>query len=352
MPTLFDSLKLGPHTLKNRVIMAPMTRSRADAKGVLPSYAASYYGQRAGAGLIITEGTQPSDEGQGYARTPGIYTPAQIDAWRRVTDAVHAQGGRIFVQLMHVGRIAHPLNRLTDAAPVAPSAIQAAGTMYTDQAGMQPYPMPRALATEEIPGVIEQYITAAHAAFAAGFDGVEFHNGSGYLPNQFLESSTNQRTDRYGGSVENRARFSLEALDALAKVRGPEYVGVRLTPEMGFNDLRDDTPEATYSAFVKQLSGRGLAYLHVGNFNPQRDYHALLRPLYDGVYIAGVGFDAARADLFLREQKADAIAFGSSFIANPDLPERMRQGLPLSKADQATFYTPGEKGYTDYPTAA
>lgn len=343
MPTLFESLAVGPYTLKNRLVMAPMTCSRADAKGVQPDFAATYYGQRAGAGLMITEGTQPSDEGQGYARTPGIYTPEHVAAWRKVTDAVHAKGSRIFVQLMHVGRIAHPLNRLTDAAPVAPSAIQAKGMMYTDQQGMQPHPIPRALATEEIPGIIDQYVTGAHAAFAAGFDGVEFHAASGYLPNQFLESGTNQRTDRYGGSVQNRARFIMEALEALTQVRGAGYVGIKLSPEMGFNDIRDEHPEETYSYLVKQLSGLGLAYLQVGNFNAAKDYHALLRPLYQGVYIAGAGFNG---------EKADAIAFGVPFIANPDLPERLQRGLALSSPDQSTFYTPGEKGYTDYATAA
>jgi N-ethylmaleimide reductase len=351
MSTLYESTEIGATTLSNRVVMAPMTRSRADAYGVPSTLAATYYAQRASAGLIITEGTQPSLMGQGYPRTPGIHTAEQVAAWQAVTDAVHAAGGRIFLQIMHTGRIGHPLNRKTDDTPVSPSAIAPATTqMYTDQAGLQAIPTPRALETKEIPAVIEEYVAATRNARQARFDGVELHGASGYLPDQFLCSETNHRNDAYGGSLVNRMRFTLETLEAMVAAEGSDYVGIKLSPDMRFNDCIDEDPEQTYSGLVTALNRFGLAYLHVGNFTKRFDVHARLRPLFEGPYLAGGGLrTAADGQDTLERYGADAVVYGQRFIANPDLVHRLKTGFPLADADESTFYTPGAAGYTDYP---
>ena len=351
-PDLFDPLKMGPFTLTNRVAMAPMTRSRADAMGRVPDFAATYYAQRASAGLIITEGVQPSFEGQGYARTPGIHTAEQVAAWKRVTEAVHQAGGRIFVQIMHVGRIAHALNRQTDAEPVAPSAIAPATTqMWTDQEGMQPIPTPRALETKEIAGIVEEYVEAAKLARQAGFDGVELHAASGYLPNQFLASNTNRRTDRYGGSPENRIRFVLEVLEAMSGAIGGDRVGMKISPAMGFNDCLDDDPAGLFSLLVGELNNIPMAYLHVGQFTDSFPVHGTLRPRYRGVYLGGVGLRERKDGQDLLDQYgADMTVWGTRLLANPDLVRRLKEGASFNEANPDTFYTPGEAGYTDYPT--
>ena len=352
MPDLFDPIHVGPFTFSNRVAMAPMTRSRADAGGHVSEITATYYAQRATAGLIITEGVQPSFEGQGYTRTPGIHTPEQVDAWRKVTDAVHDEGGHIFVQIMHVGRVAHPLNRQTAATPVAPSAIAPETPMWTDQQGMQPIPTPRALDTEEIAGVVEEYARAARMARAAGFDGVELHAASGYLPNQFLATSTNLRTDRYGGPPKNRIRFVLEVLEAMGDSIGGDRVGMKLSPAMGFNDCLDEDPEGLFSLLVKELANVPMAYLHVGQFTDTFDVHGTLRPLYDGIYLGGVGLRERNDGQTLLDAGADMTVWGTRFLSNPDLVRRLEEGASFNDPDPDTFYTPGAKGYTDYPALA
>ncbi|WP_437683360.1 alkene reductase [Sorangium sp. So ce131] len=348
MTHLLSPLPLGAIDLSNRVIMAPMTRSRADDAGVVGEITATYYAQRASAGLIISEGIFPSAMGKGYIRTPGLATDAQAAAWRRVTDVVHARGGRIYAQIMHAGRISDPSFLPGSAAPVAPSAVQPKGASYTDE-GMRPFVMPRALDTAEVEGVVDEYARATERAFAAGFDGVELHAGSGYLPEQFLSSGTNRRSDRYGGSLENRLRFTLEALEAMASVRGAGRVGIKIAPEMGFNDIMDDSPVETYTELVRVISSMGLSYLHVAVVDPTKDYHERLRPLFAGAYLAGAGFSQESAEAMLARGGADAVVFGASFVANPDLPERFRRRAPLATPDRATFYTPGPKGYIDYP---
>lgn len=351
MDSLFQTLPLGLRTLRNRIVMAPMTRSRANDVGVPSELVATYYRQRASAGLIITEGTSPSAMGKGYVRTPGIYNDAQAQAWRAVTDAVHAEGGTIFLQIMHCGRIAHPSMLPEQAQPVAPSAVRAEGTAWTDS-GPQALVEPRALSTEEVLQVIEQHAQATRRALDAGFDGVELHAASGYLPEQFLSSKTNLRTDAYGGSVENRTRFVLETLRAMVAVAGPKRVGLKISPEMNFNDVVDAHPVQTYTTLVQGLQGLDLAYLHVALFNPATDYHALLRPLFQGAYLAGGGLTRESAQALLDSGVADAAVFGSPFLANPDLPERLRRDAALNAADRNTFYSPGAVGYTDYPALA
>ena len=336
---------------KNRMVMAPMTRSRADTQGVVSDITAEYYAQRANAGLIISEGTGPSAMGMGYARTPGIYTEAQIAGWRKVTDAVHAKGGKIFLQLMHVGRIAHSANRTIPDAPVAPSAIRAAGQMWTDSQGMQPNDIPRELSTAEVPLVIAEYASATRNALTAGFDGVELHAASGYLPNQFLAPGSNQRTDQYGGSVQGRMRFILETLGAMISIAGSSSkVGMKVSPGMGFNDIQHDNPIPDYVALAKTISPMKMAYLHVMRAGIGAE--AALRDAFTGTLLVGGGFQKAEAEKMLEEGHADAIVFGSLYIANPDLVARFQQDAPLNTADQTTFYTPGPKGYTDYPALA
>jgi N-ethylmaleimide reductase len=347
---LFQPLRLGDLALPSRVVMAPMTRSRADDEGVQPEIAEIYYGQRAGAGMIISEGIYPSAMGKGYVRTPGLHTDAQVAAWSKVTKAVHDNGGRIIAQIMHTGRVAVPAFLPGGALPVAPSAIRAEGQAYTDQ-GMVPMVTPRALETSEIAGVIAEYRNATRRALEAGFDGVELHAASGYLPEQFLSSKSNQRTDAYGGSVANRVRFVVEVLEAMASVAGSGRVGLKISPEMNFNDVSDDTPQETYRHLVERIASLNLAYLHVALFGTPTNYHGLLRPLFRGAYLAGGGFTGGSAEAALAQGRADAIVFGAAFIANPDLPKRLAEGLSLAEPDKATFYAPGPQGYIDYPAA-
>ena len=348
MNQLFTPVRIGHYTLPNRLVMAPMTRSRADDNGIPSDLVTLYYAQRASAGLIITEGVFPSAMGKGYVRTPGIETDAQVAAWKQVTDAVHANGGRIFMQVMHCGRISHPSLLPHEAQPVAPSAIKPSGQTWT-ASGMQEFVTPHALSVDEIAGVIDDYRMATRRALAAGFDGVELHTASGYLPEQFLSSGSNQRQDQYGGSVENRARFVLEVLAAMVAEAGGERVGIKISPEMGFNAIVDANPQETYTYLVEQLRSLDLAYLHVALFGTTVDYLALLRPLFNGAYLLGGGLDQSSAEAALVDGRADATVFGSAFLANPDLLERFRQDAPLNTPDKNTFYSPGAQGYTDYP---
>jgi N-ethylmaleimide reductase len=345
---LFTPLDLGDYSLPNRIVMAPMTRARCDAQGVPSDPMIEYYASRAGAGLLITEGTGPSPAGMGYARTPGIYAPAQIEAWGKITAAVHARGGKIFMQIMHVGRIAHSANRTIPDPPVAPSAIRAEGEMWTDSQGMQPNDMPRALELSEIPRVIAEYAQATRNALVAGFDGVELHSASGYLPNQFLSPGANTRTDAYGGSIQNRIRFVVEALEAMIAAAGsPGKVGVKVSPGMKFNDIADADPIPTYIALAHAIQPHRLAYLHVMRTGIGAE--TALREAFTGTLLVGGGFKRAEADQMLAEGRADAIVFGSAYLANPDLVTRLERDAPLNQPDPATFYTPGPKGYTDYP---
>lgn len=346
---LFSPLTLGDYTLRNRIAMAPMTRSRADYQGVQSELAIEYYSSRADAGLLISEGVAPSAMGLGYARTPALYNDEQIASWKKVTDAVHAKGGRIFMQIMHVGRIAHSANRTIADAPVAPSAIRAAGQMWTDSQGMQPNDMPRALETSEIPGVIAEYAQATKNALAAGFDGVELHSASGYLPNQFLSEGANQRTDAYGGSIENRIRFVVETLQAMIGAAGSAgKVGMKVSPGMKFNGIDDADPIPTFVALAKAISPMGLAYVHVMRAGIGAE--TALRAAYKGTLLVGGGFDKAQANQMLQSGAADGIVFGNKFLANADLVKRLAMDAELNAADPSTFYTPGPVGYSDYPT--
>lgn len=348
MTTLFDPLTLGELSLRNRIVMAPMTRSRADAQDAPTALHVDYYRQRASAGLIVAEGTHPSPQGKGYCRTPGIHTPTQITGWRAVTDAVHAAGGCMVLQLMHVGRIAHHLNKAAGVETVAPSAVQATGKTYTES-GMQPFDMPRALRTEEIATVIAEYRQATQNALAAGFDGVELHCASGYLPAQFLSTGSNQRTDAYGGSVENRIRFVVETLQAMIEVAGAGRVGIRICPGNPFNDLHDDDPAETFAALLEAITPLQLAYLHL-IYLPALpcDGLQLVQNHYRGSVIINDSLDFASATRYISEGIA-AASFGRNYVSNPDLVERFRQGAPLAAFDVATLYTAGARGYTDYP---
>jgi N-ethylmaleimide reductase len=348
---LLTPVRIGRTLATNRLVMAPMTRSRADADGVPSELTVTYYAQRASAGLIITEGVFPSAMGKGYVHTPGIETAAQVAAWKKVTEAVHARGGHIFMQLMHCGRVSHP-SLLGGATPVAPSAIKPEGQAWTP-VGQVDFVTPRELSVAEIAGIVDEYRQATRRALDAGFDGVELHGASGYLPEQFLSSGSNQRQDTYGGSVENRARFVLEALDAMVAESGADRVGIKLSPEMNYNSITDAAPQETYACLVDQLRGKGLAYLHVALFGATFDYHALLRPRFDGAYLVGSGLTQDSAEKLLAEGKADATVFGSAFLANPDLPERFRVGAALSAPDHKTYFSPPTaQGYIDYPTLA
>lgn len=351
---LFQPFQLGPLSLPNRVVMAPLTRSRAGSKGIPGPLNAEYYAQRASAGLIIAEATQISPQGQGYAFTPGIHDEAQVAGWRQVTEAVHAAGGRIVLQLWHVGRISHPSLQPGGALPVAPSAIRPEGQAFTES-GFQPFQTPRALETDEIAGIVGDYRQAAVNARQAGFDGVEIHGANGYLIDQFLRDKTNRRTDRYGGSIENRARVLLEVTAAVTEVWGGDRVGLRISPVSPANDIADSDPQALFGHVAEQVNRFGLAYLHVveGATGGPRDNlpfdFAALRRAFRGAYMANNGYDLALAQAALREDRADLIAFGRPFIANPDLVERLRRGAPLNALDTATLYGGDAKGYTDYP---
>jgi N-ethylmaleimide reductase len=353
---LFGPLRLGPYLLANRIVMAPLTRSRAGEDGVPRPLMAEYYAQRASAGLIIAEGTNISPEGRGYALTPGIYDDAQVEGWRQVTEAVHARGGRIFPQLWHVGRVSHPSLQPGGVLPVAPSAVRPQATSYTE-GGFQACVTPRALATAEIPDIVEQYRHAARNALAAGFDGVEIHAANGYLIEQFLRDSTNKRTDAYGGSQENRARLLLEVTKAVVGVCGGERVGIRLSPVSPVNgsDL-DSDPAATYTYTVERLNAFALAYIHIieGATQGSRDVPGgfdlqILRHAFKGLYIANNGYDLKLALEARRYNLADLVSFGRLYIANPDLVERLRIGTRLNAPDRATFFGGGAAGYNDYP---
>ena len=352
MSDLFTPVEIGQYTLRNRVVMSPMTRSRCDdVTGEAKDVVRQYYEQRAGAGMIITEGVGPSAMGKGYVRMPGMYTEAQAASWRPVTDAVHAKGGLIFMQIMHCGRISHPSMLPGGAQPVAPSAIKPKGTSFTST-GPQDYVQPRALSTDEIKAVVAEFGAATRLALKAGFDGVELHAASGYLPEQFLSSKTNQRDDTYGGSLENRSRFIIEALRAMTEAAGADRVGIKISPEMNFNDVADATPHETYMHLVQAIAPIGLAYLDVQLFGPTSGYHEVLRPAFPGAYLHGSGLTQAAAETLIERREADAAVFGALFLANPDLPYRFEIGAPLNAPDKTTFYTDGPKGYVDYPFLA
>lgn len=348
--SLFTPLQAGDLHLPNRVVMAAMTRSRADDAGVVGPLTATYYAQRASAGLIVTEGLFPTPMGKGYVRTPGLADASHVAAWRRVTDAVHAAGGRIAAQIMHTGRISDPEFLPGGATPVAPSAVQAEGVSYTDQ-GPKPLPMPRELSLGEIHDLVLEHARAAERALEAGFDAVELHAGNGYLPMQFLSTHTNRRTDAYGGDVQRRIRFVVECAEAMAAVAGPGRVGIKLTPATPFNGALDDDPQATYTALARALAPLRLAFADV--VSPDLQYHALLRPLMHGTaWLAGGGLDGESAARLLRDRVADAAVFGQLFIANPDLPARLLRQAPLQAPDRDTFYAGDARGYVDYPALA
>lgn len=347
--SLLSPYHLGQLRLRNRMVLSPMTRSRAVAGNVPNPIAAQYYVQRASAGLQITEGTQVSPQGVGYIRTPGIHSAEQVAGWKQVTDAVHAAGGTIFAQLWHVGRVSHP-DFHGGALPVAPSALPVEGEAFT-QNGRVKIPPPRALAAHEIPGIVEQFHKAAENAKAAGFDGVELHGANGYLLDQFLRDGANQRTDEYGGTIRNRARLPLEVATAVIDVWGPESVGYRVSPAFSGYSMSDSNPPATFTYLATQLSALNLGYLHVTErVEPGRTrVTPLLRDVFNGTLIVNGGYDAKSGDAAIASGEADLVAFGVPFLANPDLPRRYREHAPLNAADQATFYMGEEKGYIDYP---
>lgn len=352
LPHLFSPVRLGELALSNRIVMAPMTRNRADADGVPGELMTLHYAQRADAGLIVAEGAWPSAVGQAYCRQPGIATAAQIAGWRRVTDAVHARGGCIVLQIMHAGRIGSRHIKGDKVETVSASAIQAAGEIYTDAAGMQPFDLPRALSTEEVRAVVEEHRQAALNAREAGFDGVELHCTSGYLPMQFMCSGTNHRSDEYGGSVENRVRFAFECLQAMAEAIGPGRVGLRFNPGNTFNDTSDGDSAATHAELARQAATLGLAYAHVMKATvPGIDAFALAREAFGERLILNDGFDGASAEAAVARGLGLAVSFARHFIANPDLVSRLRDGRILAGFDRRTLYTAGAAGYTDYPRA-
>jgi N-ethylmaleimide reductase len=349
---LFLPYQLADIELANRLVMAPMTRSRAVERNIPNPIAATYYAQRASAGLIVTEATQVSPQGVGYVRTPGIHSAEQVIGWTRITDAVHRAGGKIFLQLWHVGRISHP-DFHGGELPVAPSATAAQGQVFTAK-GPQQMVAPRALAVAELPGIVEQFRRGAENAKRAGFDGVELHGANGYLLDQFTRDGSNKRTDVYGGRVENRARLPLEVTKAVIDVWGADRVGYRISPNGVFNSMSDSNPIETFSYLAEQLNKLGIVYLHV--VDPVADgtkrVSPVLRRKFDRSYIVNGGFDLDSADLAIRKGEADLIAFGTAFLANPDLPQRYRSKAPLNVPDQATFYAGEDKGLTDYPPLA
>ena len=353
---LFTQTKLGRVALKNRIVMAPLTRSRADALGVPSEHAPKYYGDRAaGAGLVIAEATQVSFGAQGYCRTPGAHTPEQMAAWRKVVESVHARGGKIALQIWHCGRVTADLNRQPGTEAVAPSAIQLKGQIYTDQKGMQPHAMPRALTTAEISGVVTDFADTAARAVEVGFDAVEIHSANGYLLQQFLSTNANQRTDQYGGSIENRIRFPLAVVEAVVARIGADRTGIRISPGHAFNDIEEADVFDLYRNYIGALDGFKLAYLHVmrptANTVPF-DAVSFARGIYSGPLMAAGNYDATAAATLVAAGGADAVAFGRAFISNPDLAERIRRDAPLNPPNEATFYTPGPVGYVDYPALA
>jgi N-ethylmaleimide reductase len=349
MASLFDTLQLGSLTLPNRMVMAPMTRSRAQDDGVPTDLMATYYGQRASAGLIISEATYISPSAKGYSRIPGLHSAEQVAGWKKVTNAVHDKGGRIFAQLFHCGRVCVPQLLPAGIEPVGPSPIAINGKNYTD-AGPIDYVVPRELSVIEIPAIVQDFAAAAENALKAGFDGVELHAASGYLVHQFLDASINQRTDGYGGSVGNRCRFALEILEALIAVAGRERVGIKISPRIKFNDVKDPDAEQVYPYLASELSGKSIAYLHGAQ---QGDYalHDAMRPIFRGLYFAGAGFNQAKGEALLQAGGADAVVYGKLFIANPDLPARFAKGLALAEDNPKLHYAKGPEGYSDYPAA-
>lgn len=347
MITLFDPVRIGAWELPNRIFMAPLTRARAGVERIPNPLMAEYYRQRASAGLIITEATSVSPMGVGYADTPGIWSEAQVAGWKLVTEAVHRAGGRILLQLWHVGRISDPMF-LNGALPVAPSAIAPAGHVSLVRP-LKPFVTPRALELAELPGIIEAYRRGAENAQRAGFDGVEIHGANGYLLDQFLQDKTNHRQDAYGGPVENRARLMLEVTDAVVSVWGRERVGMHLAPRGDAHDMGDSNPLATFSYVARELGKRRIAFLCARESLGERRIGPQLKAAFGGSYIANEKFTQATANQVLAAGEADAVGFGVPFLANPDLPERFRRNAPLNAPDQATFYAPGPKGYTDYP---
>lgn len=351
MSAFFSETYLGRLELRNRVVMAPMTRSRAGASDEPTELMVEYYQQRASAGMIVSEGIYPSADGKGYCRTPGLVTKKQVDGWRQVTNAVHNRGGTMVAQIMHCGRVTHADNKASDSETVAPSAITAKGEMYTDTGGMQPFSPPRALREEEIPQIISEYARATELAYDAGFDGVELHCTSGYLPAQFLSTGSNHRTDRYGGSLENRLRFPIAVIEAMAAVDGADRVGLRICPGNPFNDLSDDDPEETFRAFLSAIRELGLAYGHVIRLHKvELDNIELARDAFAGPLIVNDSFKLPEAKAIVEDGIAAAVSFARAYIGNPDLVERFRQEADLNRFDPASMYTPGPKGYTDYPT--
>ena len=354
MSDLFSPVKLGSIAMSNRMVMAPLTRNRSSMEGVPQDINVTYYEQRATAGLIITEATPISPMGHGYPLLPGIYTDAQVDGWKKVTDAVHAKGGKIVIQLWHVGRISHP-SLLNGATPVAPSAVKPAGKAFTFE-GLVDYVEPRALDASELPSIVADYVQASKNAIKAGFDGVEIHSANGYLLDQFLRDGSNQRSDIYGGSIENRTRFLMEVTKAVVEAIGSDKVGLRLSPVNPFNDMKDSNPQALFNYVTEQLNQFNLAYLHVveggihgGGVAEPFDFDAM-RKLCKSPYMANLSYDKERGNAAIAKGYADAVAYGVPFIANPDLVERFRQDAPLNEADSKSFYGGTEKGYIDYPT--
>ena len=359
---LLTPVTLGAVSLENRILMAPLTRMRADNEGVPSSLAMEYYAQRASAGLIISEATQISELGKGYPATPGIYSDPQVDAWRKITDAVHAKGGKIFLQLWHVGRISHSSLHPNDGLPVAPSAIKPIGEVYTATWALAEYETPRSLSLDEIRQLHAEYVHAAKQAKLAGFDGVELHAANGYLLDQFLQDRTNQRTDEYGGSIENRCKLVLEILQDIIPIWGSGRVGIRLSPYGSFNDIADSDPQKLFSYLINALNPFNLSYLHLieprattagGSDQLLADAPRtgrLFRPLFSGKVVLAGGFDQAGAEKALTDGEADAIAFGRLFISNPDLPRRFELNVDLKPYNRASFYGGNEKGYTDYPS--
>lgn len=356
---LFDPLVSSTLTLANRTVMAPMTRSRAVQGNAPDALMAEYYAQRASAGLIVTEGTSPSPNGLGYPRIPGLYDEAQVQGWKRVTEAVHAKGGRIFVQLMHTGRVTAGANLPAGAQAVSPTAERCPGEMYTDAHGMQPHDVPRAMSADDIATAVAEYARSASLAVAAGFDGIELHAANGYLIEQFLNANVNTRTDGYGGSIEARNRFALEVTRACVAAIGADRIGIRLSPYGVFNSTGAFAEvDAQYLALVKALSALRLRYLHVLDHSAMgappvpAELKKTLREAFDGWFVAAGGFDRTSAEAALRAGQCDLVAFGRPFLANPDLVARLQKDAPLNAPDMATFYTPGAKGYTDYPALA
>ncbi len=356
--SLFSPYTMGPFALANRLVMSPMTRCRASAGSVPNALMAEYYAQRAGAGLIVTEGVSPSPNGTGYARIPGLWSAEQVAGWRLVTDAVHGSGGRIFAQLMHTGRVGHAANLPAGAEVLAPSAIVAAGQMWTDSQGMQPHPVPRAMTGDDVRAAIAEFVLAARNAIAAGFDGVELHGANGYLIEQFISPVANQRADEWGGSTEKRIAFPLAVARAVAAAIGGEHVGIRLSPygvASGMGPYAET--DETHLALVTALAGVGLQYVHVVDHSAMgappvsAELKQAMRAAWPRTFILAGGFDRAAGNAAVGAGQADLVAFGRPFLANPDLVERLRAGLELNAADMATFYTPGPQGYTDYPVA-